>query len=274
MGVEFVIDEDSMSVEKIREFRQDPDVFSPIMGNLQNLDNGNTLVSWGGNTFTEYDAEHQIVHEGIFTNCDIPTYGVNKYRWQNKSFVTDLEKVEFASAGFGDTLTEVVHIQNHLSEELVINEFKLGQSSFYVNPDTITIQSGGQARLEIHFSPERNGNIYDTLTIRSNRADRSIATQLILSGTGSGITTSSGQMGIAPLNYYPVPFQEFIRYSSHKAMERSEITDMTGRMVLSVSDLEMHGYIDTGKLEAGSYFVTTHYFDKTKNQSIIIKSSN
>ena len=83
MGVEFFLDQDSLVASALREFRHDPEIYAPIMGNVQNLPNGNTLVNWGGNSFTEYNPQSEVVHEGEFLNCEIPAYTVYKYAWKN-----------------------------------------------------------------------------------------------------------------------------------------------------------------------------------------------
>jgi hypothetical protein len=166
MGIEFTIDEDSMIAEKIGEFRHKPDVYSPIMGNLQNLSSGNTLISWGFNMFSEFDEDKNIVHSGRFINCDIPAYGVYKFPWKNHAFRSNREIVEFSSTAVGDSVIESVVIENNLEENLVINEFKWGNSFFDIDRDTITLLPGDEAILDIVFKPEKNGSFSDTLTLR------------------------------------------------------------------------------------------------------------
>jgi hypothetical protein len=49
-GIEYVLDEVNKTATLVREYRTVPDTFSPFMGNMQRLSNGNTVVGWGGGT--------------------------------------------------------------------------------------------------------------------------------------------------------------------------------------------------------------------------------
>ncbi|MFI5221617.1 MAG: aryl-sulfate sulfotransferase, partial [Bacteroidia bacterium] len=64
-AVEYEIDEHTMTVNEIWEYRNNPDVGSSFMGSVQRLPNGNTLIGWGGAspTFTEVDANGNKVFE-------------------------------------------------------------------------------------------------------------------------------------------------------------------------------------------------------------------
>lgn len=96
MGVEFRIDEDSMIAEQLHIFRHEPDVFAPHLGNVQNMDNGNTLVYWGftnkeelGGFYSEYNEAHVLVQKGSFINSDIPVYHAKKFKWNSPLLSTD-----------------------------------------------------------------------------------------------------------------------------------------------------------------------------------------
>lgn len=68
--VEYALDETAMTATKVWEYRHDPDIFVPTMGNAQRLPNGNTLIGWGFASLrenvplaTEVDAEGNVVME-------------------------------------------------------------------------------------------------------------------------------------------------------------------------------------------------------------------
>jgi hypothetical protein len=46
-GVEYAVNETAMTVTRVAEFRQTPDIFGPAMGNMQSLPGGNAVVGWG-----------------------------------------------------------------------------------------------------------------------------------------------------------------------------------------------------------------------------------
>jgi len=68
-ALEYELDEINKTATRIWEYRNDPDVFSFVMGSHQRLPNGNSLLGWGGGTpsFTEvrYNGEKALeVHSG------------------------------------------------------------------------------------------------------------------------------------------------------------------------------------------------------------------
>lgn len=46
-AVEYSLDENAKTITKVWEYRHDPDIYSPAMGSVQRLSNGNTLIGWG-----------------------------------------------------------------------------------------------------------------------------------------------------------------------------------------------------------------------------------
>lgn len=49
-AVMYQLDETNMTVTKVWEFRHTPDIYSPSMGSVQELPNGNIVIGWGTNT--------------------------------------------------------------------------------------------------------------------------------------------------------------------------------------------------------------------------------
>ncbi|MFC1569683.1 arylsulfotransferase family protein [bacterium] len=83
--VEYDIDINAMTATKVWEYRHNPDIFVPTMGNAQRLPNGNTLVGWGFASLkagvpmaTEVNASGNVVME---INCDdgFGSYRVLRY---------------------------------------------------------------------------------------------------------------------------------------------------------------------------------------------------
>ena len=249
-GIEFTIDEQAMTVKEVKEYRHDPDIYSTIMGGVQILENGNTLIDWGNNTFSEYDAGDHIVHEGKFLNCDFFTYRVGKFAWKNKSFSAGQENIEFGSQEVGDSVIRHVSIQNHSNDTLVINELNWRQSAFNVNQDSVIILPGGQSDLEIVFKPEKNGTLVDTLTLRSAKGNQGIAIQVSLNGTGVGGPDFTTPVKTNPVLFFPVPFNEYLQYRFEKPVDRIEIRDMKGRQVLTTNHAGLTGRMDTRRFPA------------------------
>ena len=270
MGVEFSLDQDSLVARELREFRHNPDVYAPIMGNVQNLPDGNTLVNWGGNSFTEYNPQLEVVHEGEFLNSEIPAYTVYKYGWKNPLFSTDKDSLDFGSVRTDTFVSQTLVIHNHLNEELVLNGFTTSDP-FETSLDTLRILPDEDAELVVTFRPEEKAIFHDTLTIRSYNGNQGSAIQVELMGSGSGGSDFIPQESSSPVSIYPVPFNRVIHYRADKAVERIEIVDMNGRTVLVDYSMKTNGSLNTGNLKHGCYIISIYYKDKTRTDSLIMK---
>jgi len=69
-AVEFKLDTLNMLAEKVWEYRASPDKFSRLMGNVQRLPNGNSLINWGSTDLpkiTELSPDSVVVFEADFS---------------------------------------------------------------------------------------------------------------------------------------------------------------------------------------------------------------
>jgi hypothetical protein len=79
--VEYKLDENSLTAERVWEYRHTPDIIADFMGGVQRFPNGNTLIAWGAGspTFTEIDSLSETVCEGGFSS-NILNYRAFKYK--------------------------------------------------------------------------------------------------------------------------------------------------------------------------------------------------
>lgn len=84
-GIEYKVDEEKRTVTRIREYRNDPDVYSRALGNMQQLPNGNMMIGWGRSidipVFTEFDINGQRILE-FRTRPGHGSYRVFRFPWQ------------------------------------------------------------------------------------------------------------------------------------------------------------------------------------------------
>ncbi len=84
-GIEYEVDEISKTVSVVKEFRDDPDLFSRALGNMQRLPNGNTVIGWGRSiaipVFTEFDASGDKVLE-FHATPGHGSYRVFRFPWK------------------------------------------------------------------------------------------------------------------------------------------------------------------------------------------------
>jgi len=280
MGVEFRIDEDSMIAEQLRTCRHEPDVFAFIVGNLQNLDNGNTLVFWGatgtneddiGGFFSEYNDEHTLIQKGSFLNCEVATYRVQKFRWRNPYFSLEPSHIDLTATAIGDSSVFSVLVTNHSPEYLVLNDFKSRRNVFRIQQDEIQIGPGKTSIVDVVFKPAFNEVYHDTLTLLSRGEDEGFATQLSCSGTGYGYTGMQNSSPEMP-KLFPLPFTNVLHYDSPFDLAGITIRDLEGRVIFSRKRLNYRGSVQTGNIPAGIYIVSFYMRDGSASHRKVFKN--
>ncbi len=84
-GVEFYLDTEEMTAEKVWEYRHKPERYSHWMGNTQRLPNGNTLINWADGSLpkaTEVTPSGRVVLEADFVE-DSHCYRTFKFDFEN-----------------------------------------------------------------------------------------------------------------------------------------------------------------------------------------------
>lgn len=84
-AVEYAIDEQAKTVTLVWEYRNTPSTFGAFMGNVQRLENGNTIIGWGGNfgplpTVTEVSPNGTKLLEMKFPVM-VFSYRAYKFNW-------------------------------------------------------------------------------------------------------------------------------------------------------------------------------------------------
>lgn len=280
IGVEFSLDEDSLIAEQIHTFRHEPDVFAYIIGNLQNMDNGNTLVNWGvagdggpGGFFTEYNEEYEVVQKGSFLNCEAPTYRVKKYRWNTPHFSIETDHLDFSPTAYRDSSVISILVTNHSAEYLILNDFQSRRNVFSVQQGEITIGPGKTSILDVVFKPDSNEPYHDTLTFISRGEDEGFATQLSCSGSGYGYTDIQST-NPELLKIFPLPFANELHYDSPVDPAGITIRDIGGRVVYSAGGLVNTGIIQTGNVPGGIYIVSFYMEDGSVFHRKVFKHSS
>jgi hypothetical protein len=81
-AVEYAIDETERTATLVWQYRLQPDVFGRLVGSVQRLPNGNTLICWGATTpsVTEVAADGSIVSDLRFDE-NVTTYRAFRFEW-------------------------------------------------------------------------------------------------------------------------------------------------------------------------------------------------
>lgn len=109
-AVEFFVDTEAMTVEKVWEYRAAPDYRVDWLGGVQRLSNNNTLICWGGHALpfaTEVSPDGELLYQAT-SAMNIASYRSYRFDWQGVSdepyllAETDGEKITLIMNKFGD----------------------------------------------------------------------------------------------------------------------------------------------------------------------------
>lgn len=215
-ALEYELDENNKEATSVWKFSYDPTIYKNVMGNMQRLLNGNTIIGWGGyfssdrRAISEVDVDGSVALEislpDTFTN-----YQAFKFPWKMNLFVTDPNSIFFESIPVGDSATIVINLVNNSHEEINITGF-FNRNDSYIIKHTIPfiLAANGSEPIEIKFKPTEKGYFKDVLHIRSDTETRRVAQTMIMSGrTDSTISNISDDNIIVEFRLdqnYPNPF--------------------------------------------------------------------
>ena len=161
-------------------------IYSPSRGMIQELPNGNRLISWGESwtpAVTEILPDNSIAYEMSYASYEYK-YRAYRYNWKIKLFSTNTDSVNFGKIASGDSVTKNVTIYNPKDSILTINQFYLKDDYFSVRDSLpITIQPKDSVVIKVQFKPADRGVFYTKLNIRTFGTNQMIARQVKLYGT-------------------------------------------------------------------------------------------
>lgn len=167
--VEYKLNEDSLTATLVRRFSRNESVYAESRGSVEELPNGNTLVSWGLNedpSVTEFNADGSIEYE-IKSSIPMHQYRAYRFLWQTSYFYVSTDSLNFGTVPLGDSSFQKVWVKNVEQDTVIINEFYLKDSAFsVVNKLPITIPRNDSVKLVVRYMPYTSGNFHDKLNIR------------------------------------------------------------------------------------------------------------
>ncbi len=97
-GVEYKLDLNTMTAEKVWEYRHDPDWYSGWMGSVQRLLNGNTLLDFPGGAVRVVEVTPDNEPAWELTVSGIETYRSRRYEWEGEMQAPFLELENLGNA--------------------------------------------------------------------------------------------------------------------------------------------------------------------------------
>ena len=168
--VEYSLDEQNKTATLINRYSHNNNIFSRTRGDIQELPNGNKLISWGevlNPAVTEIGPDNSIAYEMSFVNYFM-RFHTYKASWETNLFTTDVDSINFGKIAAGDSVIKNITIFNPHNNSVVINQFFCKDTSFSVfNQLPISIPAKDSVVITVKFAPVRNGIFSNTLNIRS-----------------------------------------------------------------------------------------------------------
>ncbi len=244
-GIEYELDETYYSVHLLSEFKHDSNVFSPLMGNMQRLSNGNTLIGWGKNlgdyVCTEFNSDGAIKND-IYTDDNVKSYRVYKFDWNPKIIEPEKEILVFDTVKPYSTDTKEIRIFNRTDENIIINGYSRGNNPFYVTTAfPVVIPQNDSRLLQLKFIPVNGGEYNDIMTIYSNGLsdndeEQRIGVQFTIKGVSSSDITPVKKV-LSPQNkelqVYPNPVSDCLSVLNADNIVYLTVRDTHGNVLIS-----------------------------------------
>jgi hypothetical protein len=244
-GIEYELDEQHYTVTLLNEYKHDSSVFSPLMGNMQRLPNGNTLIGWGKNlgdyVCTEFNSDGAITND-LYTDDNVKSYRVYKFDWNPKIIEPEKEILVFDTVKPYGTDTKEIRIFNRTDENIIINGYSRGNNPFYVTTAfPVVIPQNDSRVLKIKFVPLQSGEYNDIMTIYSDGLsdadeEQRIAVQFNIKGVASWDATPVKRVlsrQNRELQIYPNPVSERLLVFNAGNMVYLAVRDIHGKVLIS-----------------------------------------
>ena len=241
-AVEYDLDEENRIATMVWEYRNDPDILALTGGNCTRLDNGNSIINWGGAAkigeapaMTEADPNGQLVYE-IWPAQEDVTGGFKRIIWPLEDLTTTVTHYELMEGNEyifsdGNAITGVTLKVNTLDGE--------GYNEAYVTREPFA-----------PLDPEFPGKAPRVLPIRVSVSAREIIgmnADISFDANSFGFADSTGQFGYADPDKLKIYFRPNIGHglfipllTNYNPIKKQLRTTMTqfGEFILCFPDLE------------------------------------
>ncbi|UCH66867.1 MAG: T9SS type A sorting domain-containing protein [Ignavibacterium sp.] len=155
------------------------------MGSATRLDNGRTLIGWGGlhnPAVTEVTNDGTKTFEMIFDES-VFSYRAFRQSWRTNLLIADRYNIDFGFVAISDTAVEQITITNNSNEVKVTNSFFLRTDLFNVVDEfPISLQPFESKIFQIQFFPDSIGVFSDDIHLRIDEENEMIAQVISVSG--------------------------------------------------------------------------------------------
>jgi hypothetical protein len=252
--VEYELDEQNHTATRIRRYSRYGSIFSAKKGGVQELPNGNILISWDFllNPFvSEISPEDSTVYEARYDNL-VQQYRAYRFPWKTNLFSVQYDSLDFGVITVGDSSSIGLKIYNRRDASVIINEVFNRDSSFWVDQILpIEIAPHDSIEMTIIFEPFEEGRFTDNINFRYVTDTLLIAQQIFVRGETFIVTEAeelTETQSYSLSQNYPNPFNPstIIKFTVPKESNINlSIYNVLGELVLTVVNAEMKpGYYE------------------------------
>jgi hypothetical protein len=188
-AVEYQIDEQNKIVTRVWDYSEN-NHYSRSMGSTTRLNNGRTLIGWGGlhnPAVTEVTNDGTKNFEMIFDES-VFSYRAFRHSWRTNLLTADRYSIDFGFVAIDDTATEQLIITNNSDRELLISSYFSRSNLFSVMDEfPISLQPLESKIVQIQFLPDTIGIFSDDIHLRIQEGNEMIAQVISVVGNSDPI---------------------------------------------------------------------------------------
>jgi hypothetical protein len=183
-AIEYQMDEQNKTVTRVWDY-SDNNAYSRSMGSTTRLDNGRTIIGWGGlhdPAITEVDSNGIKKFEMAFDES-VFSYRAFRHTWRTNLITSDSYNVNFGFVAINDSAVQQISITNNSNEVKVINSF-FSRTNLFTVVDVlpISLQPMESKIFQIQFFPDSVGAFSDDIHLRIDEGNEMIAQVISVSG--------------------------------------------------------------------------------------------
>ncbi len=265
-GLEYRVDQNKKKLKRIRNYSREPEIFTPVMGNIQAVNPTRRLIGWGKNDgnliCTVYDTVPEPVMEIKPADQDpYWSYSVSFGRWEDSVLDVSIDTLTFGVLPAGDSLEKSFTVVNTGEDNMILTGFSSPNAAFTCkNGFPEGIKTGDSLIIRVRFRPDTAGEYFSVVMLNFTPDNVDPATERIIrkvklhgiSRLGSTVLDRPEELFISVT---PNPFHESFTLFYHEKITRMDVASVTGRMVYRSEHPYSGMTVALGKETAGIYFL-------------------
>jgi len=263
-AIEYLLDTVNMTVTKVWEYDADKNYFARTKGSTQRLENGNTIIGYGGlnePNVIEVNEDGEVTMQIDFPQGHASPI-VQKHHWRTSLFSADTDSMDFGEWDGASHTSLSLTITNRSGSALELSNYHLQTDAFYFDAGVfpVTLSAGEERSLDLNYFPDiiESSLVSDILTINSDITSETlvqrIAIQVHLRGTKTWLSVENR----ADENFriYPNPVHDFLHIDSHHSLpSMASIYTINGSLIDRMNLMKDQNRINMKTLAKGLYII-------------------